>query len=1348
MTTVGLCIIVRDAEETIGALLESIDGAFDEVVVVDTGSVDRTREIVAAHFGVPAGSRAEWEAPEAAPIVLSHFGRDPDIHTRLVLARFRWVDDFAAARNFAFSLGTATWRGYLDADDTLPGAQRLKPTILDTEKTSPTSNVVVLPYDYANGELVQDKFRFMRWADGWTWVNEIHEEIVRSPPGPRVHSRYYDLVVKHRYTAVQTAVSLTRNKRICQAARQRAIEAGDSVKAATMSYYLGLYETLPGGNAAEAEASLSVAAFNLGDSAVAQDARYHLARFLLTRNDLDGALHWASVGAGRNPEHPEALAILATVQSERGDHAHAVAAWDRFRTTPPPIFSTSRDVVLCDGLMPCAIAKSYLALGQAQKAFEVLSTITVEVSRMDRVTPAYRTAMRAVMKGLGVERVRALVEFMLWDTEPIKARRLLRDFVPAGVADSTEIAVLLRSLDAKVPHLKSWEGYQATYATIPGETYHTSAALADGVRRLGRCRAVVEWAKAAASTIDSIAVLSVGFQDGIIEREVLHANDAIKLTVADVAPQASEGLARLQAEFPGRVTSHAIVADHYDWAGYSETFDAIFFFEVLEHVPSDGDALAKLHRHLKPAGTLFLSTPVADMWIEPYLTGPNGPTWYGHVRAHNPTSLWRLLHRQGLTGRLEATDGGGVFLARVRRYTTAQFTGKAKRVSIYVPGAPLPFDPDSMKHGHVGGSEEAVIHLSKTLAARGVEVTVYAPRPQRSDGITVHGNEGVLWRDVADFDAGGDHGAVLLWRCPTLLADGMPLAGPAPYRKILWLHDAAYGKAAAMGYKNADAVVVLSDFHQKILAASDGATDAIAWARATNGIDLADYPELLEDDPRDPFHVVYGSSPDRGLDQLLLAWPFVKAAEPRARLTVTYTWALLEAAMQRDAGLANRFGGLRVKAESMGALGVESLGGVDHAALAKLYRSAGVWAYPAAGRFDCEISCAHGDTLVSIPGDHRGGPPRVRIADLAGKSGFPVYAYDAKEHRFRIATANAVWQTKIADELVAITLDDGSVLKLTPDHRVLNFDGEWVDAGTLLPGSRLMALHHRYNVMIKDADGGWESESRLVGEWAMGRKILGSEHVDHADPFRLDNRPGQLAILTAGEHASKTHTGKVRSKASDRHRIAAFKQWANSPRGQKELSVRHAKNGRSLWERINALPPEERAAWLAQRAAKKIATELAKKAADPAYAAAYLARCRETGKMGAEARWNHKVVKVERIAGAPVFDMEVEGFHNFVAEGVVIHNCITAMKTQAAGCWPVVAGGGALEETLNGRMLPKPIDLHLDTPLGAEWFATAILDVMHDAPPFLVRKAMSDAARLRFGWGKVADRFIEIIGGE
>ena len=85
-------MIVKDAEATLGACLASVADLVDEMIVVDTGSTDRTRAVA-----MRAGAR---------------------------VIDFAWVDDFSAARNESIRHATGDWIFWLDADERLDEANR------------------------------------------------------------------------------------------------------------------------------------------------------------------------------------------------------------------------------------------------------------------------------------------------------------------------------------------------------------------------------------------------------------------------------------------------------------------------------------------------------------------------------------------------------------------------------------------------------------------------------------------------------------------------------------------------------------------------------------------------------------------------------------------------------------------------------------------------------------------------------------------------------------------------------------------------------------------------------------------------------------------------------------------------------------------------------------------------------------------------------------------------------------------------------------------------------------------------------------------------------------------------
>ena len=80
-------MIVKDEEQTLPRCLRSVQGAVEQMVVVDTGSCDRTPQIARSHGA--------------------------EVYT------FDWCDDFAAARNEALQYVTGDWVLVLDADEVL-----------------------------------------------------------------------------------------------------------------------------------------------------------------------------------------------------------------------------------------------------------------------------------------------------------------------------------------------------------------------------------------------------------------------------------------------------------------------------------------------------------------------------------------------------------------------------------------------------------------------------------------------------------------------------------------------------------------------------------------------------------------------------------------------------------------------------------------------------------------------------------------------------------------------------------------------------------------------------------------------------------------------------------------------------------------------------------------------------------------------------------------------------------------------------------------------------------------------------------------------------------------------------
>lgn len=147
--TVSLCMIVRNEEDVLGRCLQSVADLVDEIIIVDTGSQDSTKEI--------AGKFTEH------------------------IYDFPWIDDFAAARNEAFSHAGCDYCMWLDADDVLIQKDREKFAELK-KSLAPDTDVVMMRYNTGFDEKGNVTFsyyreRIVRNNAGMSWSGAVHEVI-------------------------------------------------------------------------------------------------------------------------------------------------------------------------------------------------------------------------------------------------------------------------------------------------------------------------------------------------------------------------------------------------------------------------------------------------------------------------------------------------------------------------------------------------------------------------------------------------------------------------------------------------------------------------------------------------------------------------------------------------------------------------------------------------------------------------------------------------------------------------------------------------------------------------------------------------------------------------------------------------------------------------------------------------------------------------------------------------------------------------------------------------------------------------------------------------------------------
>ena len=110
MITLSLSMIVRDEEKVLPRCLDTVRPYVDEIVIVDTGSTDRTKD-VAKSFGARVHAFTDKTHPEHFAVDDGSLGGPPPFSGKPYLA------NFAAARNFSLEKTTGRFVLWLDADD-------------------------------------------------------------------------------------------------------------------------------------------------------------------------------------------------------------------------------------------------------------------------------------------------------------------------------------------------------------------------------------------------------------------------------------------------------------------------------------------------------------------------------------------------------------------------------------------------------------------------------------------------------------------------------------------------------------------------------------------------------------------------------------------------------------------------------------------------------------------------------------------------------------------------------------------------------------------------------------------------------------------------------------------------------------------------------------------------------------------------------------------------------------------------------------------------------------------------------------------------------------------------------
>lgn len=202
--------IAKNEAKNIARSLESIKGAVDELILVDTGSTDATVDIFKAYGG-------------------QVFYRP-------------WDDDFSAPRNMALSKATGDWIIILDADESFSATTRnnIKAVL---ESCSPEAKgllINMVNYDKDTGEALDEFYalRIVRNVKGLNYKGIVHEQLYIGEAAFYDSQRVKKDLLSIDHTGYTASISVEKNQR-----NIRLMEAAIANGEPEDRYYTSLYES-------------------------------------------------------------------------------------------------------------------------------------------------------------------------------------------------------------------------------------------------------------------------------------------------------------------------------------------------------------------------------------------------------------------------------------------------------------------------------------------------------------------------------------------------------------------------------------------------------------------------------------------------------------------------------------------------------------------------------------------------------------------------------------------------------------------------------------------------------------------------------------------------------------------------------------------------------------------------------------------------------------------------------------------------------------------------------------------------------------------------------------------------
>jgi tetratricopeptide (TPR) repeat protein len=431
--TVGLALIVRDEEKTLPNLLESIEGAFDQIVLVDTGSEDATIDVFEA-----------WADKH-----------EEDLELGVNVCRFTWIDDFAAARAYADSFLRTDWTCWADADDVLRNAQNLRQLAVDA---APDVLGFICGYDYARDHhgncacyLVRE--RLVRRGAG-EWVGRVHESQLIHGTQSMVSPDVVEWVHNH---PPDPSDSNERNLRILEKWIEEAPEDPRVVG------YLGTELLIK--DEIDRAGELFERYLTLKTGWDEERAQIHrkLGSVRIRQGRHDEAIDTAMEALRLMPQWPDSYLTLAEAYHKRGEWPKAIEwASEVLRRGQPQTMLIVNPLDYT--VLPRMVLASALAqLGRIEEALQVAEELLAVVPDHQGLLQARQGWIAQGQRDATAQTFVAAARQLINHDEQLKALILLEQTVPHFAQDHAEVVALRSQLRERVYPLLEPASYAEHY---------------------------------------------------------------------------------------------------------------------------------------------------------------------------------------------------------------------------------------------------------------------------------------------------------------------------------------------------------------------------------------------------------------------------------------------------------------------------------------------------------------------------------------------------------------------------------------------------------------------------------------------------------------------------------------------------------------------------------------------------------------------------------------------------------------------------------------------------------------------------------------------------------------------